>query len=103
MSQSLHDLTKRLHDDGWARHVTAIRLLEDRERLAAEVNDHPLTVDDFTNDLTGRDGLERLLHWASPALAADLQLRVDAADERYREGTVEDGGAALGRHCASMR
>ena len=72
----------------WPRNTDAV----------AEVADYELTIDDFTNDLTGRDGLELLLDWASPPLAADLRLRVDAVDVQYREGTVEDGGEALGRY-----
>jgi hypothetical protein len=96
--RELQDLTTRLHDGGWATHVTAMRLVQGWERLAREVADYPLTIDDFTNDLTGRDGLELLLDWASPELAAELRRRVEPADALYREDTSDDGGAALSRY-----
>ena len=99
--RELGELTQRLRDAGWASHVTATRLLESWEKLASEVANYALTIDDFTNDLTGRDGLQLVLGWASPALVEALGQRVDAADHRYRACTTEDGGAALSRYFRS--
>jgi hypothetical protein len=76
---------------------TATRLVEDWERLVHEVGDYPPSIDDYTNELTGRDGLALLLDWPSPAWRDELRQRVEAADGQYRESTVEDGGSGLER------
>jgi hypothetical protein len=91
-------LTARLHAAGWASHVTIERLLQAWDQLAADVADYPDGIDDYTNDLTGRDAIDQALGWASPALEMVLRQRVDAADARFRAVTVEDGGAAVGRY-----
>jgi hypothetical protein len=57
-----------------------------------------LTIDDYTNDLTGRDALEQVMERASPTLAAVLDERVSAADQRFRSATSDDGGIAVGRY-----
>lgn len=90
-------LTERLHAGGWASHVTVDRLLRGWEQLAGEVVDYPATIDDYTNDMTGRDALELLLQWASPELEPMLQRRVASADRRFIANTVEDGEGAVGR------
>jgi hypothetical protein len=90
-------LEGRLHQEGWADHVTVDRLLDDWERVANDVDDYALEIDDYINDLTGRDALELLIGWASPDLGLDLLARVEPADERFRSVTTEDGGDAVGR------
>jgi hypothetical protein len=69
----LDALIDRLHAEGWSQHTRPIELLFGWERLAEEVSNYRLTIDDFTNDLTARDGLELLLGWASPLLAEELE------------------------------
>ncbi len=91
-------LTRRLHEQGWASHVTVGRLLQEWEQLAGEVAAYKLTIGDYTNDLTTRDALEQVIAWASPTFAALLRSRVDRADERFKEATSADGGAAVGRY-----
>jgi len=81
--RELDDLTTRLHDSGWSNLVSVERLVEQWERLATEVETYKLTIDDFTNDLTSRDGLDLVLAWAAVPLAANLRPRIDAADARY--------------------
>jgi hypothetical protein len=84
-----------LRDDGWSSFVTVNGLLRNWSQLSAEVPDYPGTIDDYTNDLTSRDGLEMALQRCSPALRPLLQDRVESSDARYRSGTTYDGGAAL--------
>ena len=50
--RELGDLTQRLRDAGWASHVTATRLLQSWEKLASEVANYALTIDDFGEALT---------------------------------------------------
>ena len=93
-----NELTQRLHECGWASHVTVGRLLRDWEQLASEVGTYKLTIDDYTNDLTSRDALDHVIGWASPPFAEALRDRVEPADERFKAATVEDNGVAVGRY-----
>jgi hypothetical protein len=58
VTAELDRLTARLHAEGWADHVSVERLIGGWQQLAREVGDYPLTIDDFTNDVSGRDALE---------------------------------------------
>lgn len=73
-------------------------LLDGWERLSQEVEAYPLTIDDYTNDLTGRDALELVLDWAAEPLRNRLRARVTAAYERFREATDEDRTSVVGRY-----
>ena len=64
-----------------------------QDKVTREVNTYRLTIDDVTNDLTGRDAVALLLDWASPALRDELQQRVETGpslsrshDRRRRRG-----------------
>jgi hypothetical protein len=92
------ELTARLRDAGWASQVTVERLLQDWEQLAGEVGNYVLTIDDYTNDLTARDGLDQVLQWASDALGSVLKDRIAPADERFMAATRHDNGQAVGRY-----
>jgi hypothetical protein len=95
----LEELGQQLRNRGWADHVSVERLLRDWQQLASEVGTYRLTIDDFPNDLTSRDGLEEvLLRCPSEALREKLRSGVNAADEQYCEATREDGGAALSNY-----
>jgi hypothetical protein len=73
-------------------------LIRDWQQLAGEVADYPLTIDDYTNDVTGRDALDLVLNWASDHTKAVIRPAVFEADERFKESTVDDSGKAISRH-----
>ena len=97
-SAELDDIGCQMRSEGWADHVTVLRLLADWESLAKSVDRHPLTIDDYTNDLCSRDGLDLALRRASPSVRAKLQSCVDQADREFTFRTGEDAGSALGRY-----
>jgi hypothetical protein len=88
----------RLRASGWASFVTVDRLVEDWCQFADEAGQYQLTVDDYTNDLTARDGIELALHECPPVLRGRLQAVIDAADERFRAGTVDDAEGSVARY-----
>ena len=91
-------LTERLRNDGWAPHVTVERLIRDWQRLADEVSAYPMTIDDYTNDVSGRDALELILSLASANTVAVIGPPIADADARFRDGTTDDGGKAISRY-----
>jgi hypothetical protein len=97
-SEEASALTQRLHDEGWASHVTVGGLLQGWEQLAAEVASYDATIDDYTNDLTGRDAVELVLDWASEGFRAWADERVTAADQQFRGRTEMDDEGAIGRY-----
>ena len=98
LQAEMKTLTERLHAEGWAAHVTAERLLSDWARLSEKVSSYSLTIDDYTNDLTGRDALDLVLSWASPELIDRLRPEIQRADKRFVEATVEDDRSLIGRY-----
>ena len=95
----LGDLSRQLRGKGWAANVPIERLLANWESLASQVNDYRLTIDDFTNDLTSRDGLEGALDLCRlDSFRERLMAAVEASDQKYRAATEEDGGAALSKY-----
>ena len=95
VTTELDRLTTRLQAEGWADHVRVERLIRDWQQLAREVGDYPLTIDDYTNDVTGRDALELVLQWASDRTAAVIGPAIAEADEQFRDSTVDDGGESV--------
>ena len=83
---------------GWADFVTVPHLLKEWRDFASNVSDYPLTVDDYTNDLTSRDGLEIVLAKCPEPLCARLKQAIGEADATFREGTIEDAAHALEAH-----
>ena len=88
----------RLRAAGWASFVTVERLMRDWRDLSEEAGQYPATVDDYTNDLTARDGLELALRECPPLLRDRLQAVIDAADERFKAGTVDDNEGRVARY-----
>jgi hypothetical protein len=94
----LDAIGERLRTRGWASFVTVEWLLADWKQLAGEVQSYGLTVDDYTNDLTTRDGLAIVILECPSALRDRLQAAIEDADVRFREGTVEDCDGLLGEY-----
>ena len=94
---TLDEIGRRLRADGWAAHVTVVRLLQDWQALAISADRYVLTVDDFTNDLTARDGLEIVLGWCEGTLHAKLKAPIEQADGEFIARTRDDDGSILGR------
>lgn len=94
----LDNIGRQMRSEGWADHVTVLGLLEDWESLSKSVDRYKLTIDDYTNDLCSRDGLEVALRRVAPSLRAKLQRSVDEADQEFAARTDDDAGAAVGRY-----
>jgi hypothetical protein len=92
----LDEIGRRLRADGWANHVTAAWLLAAWDKLAASVDGYELTIDDYTNDLMARDGLEWVLGASPPPLHAKLLSWIETADHAFLAGTQDDGDGVLG-------
>ena len=93
---ALDEIGRRLRAQGWAEHVTVARLLSDWRALASSVDRYRLTIDDYTNDLVSRDGLELVLAACTPPLLDRLR-PWDAADREFTERTDADPDEAIGR------
>lgn len=83
---------------GWADHVTVLKLLDDWQRLSTSVDRYEFTIDDYTNDLCSRDGLDVALRRAAPSVRIKLQRHIDLADREFVARTRDDAGAAVGRY-----
>ena len=83
---------------GWAEHVRLEREIRVWARLAREVDAYDATVDDYTNDLCSRDYIAEFAARASSGLQRVIQERVGPVDETFRDGTVDDDDARLGRY-----
>ena len=81
-----------------ADHVTLPCLLSDWANCAADVNNPSWTVDDYTNDLCGRDLLDVAENLASDGLRSRLRTLLAEADREFLEGTVEDKEARLSNY-----
>lgn len=92
------EIDRDLRAQGWATHVTVDSLLRDSKQLAASVDRYEMTVDDYTNDLTARDGLELVLAMCQEPLRSKLRARVAAADDELRHRTMDDDEGAVGRY-----
>lgn len=88
----------QLHSEGVAGHVTVRGLLRTWSWLADQAADYGDSVDDYTNDLTTRDILERALVMAPEPLRALLSVEIEAADRRFRDSTVPDELGKLGQY-----
>jgi hypothetical protein len=93
----LDEIGRRLRADGWADHVTAAWLLTRWDELAASVDGYELTIDDYTNELMARDGLEWVLGTCPQPLRAKLLSWIETADLAFVAGTQDDGDGVVGR------
>ena len=96
---ALDEIGRQLRSEGWAQHVTIQSLLETWRDLALGVDQYECTIDDYTNDLCSRDGLELALSRADLPLSAKLLSVIEAADHEFCLRTAHDGGTAVGQYC----
>jgi hypothetical protein len=94
---ALDEIGRQLRADGWARHVTPAWLLATWDELSVTANGYELSIDDYTNDLLARDGIEWALSVCQPLFRAKLSSWVEAADRAFVAGTEEDAEGSLGR------
>ncbi len=87
-----------LRAKGWARHVTVDWLLREWQTLSVSVDRYIHTIDDYTNDLTGRDALEIVLMECPEPLRSELEVLIGRADSEFVARTKEDSGCTLGRY-----
>jgi len=87
-----------LRAQGWARHVTVDGLLREWQTLCVSVDRYTLTIDDYTNDLCGRDGLEIALMECPEHLRSRLGVLIGRADKEFVARTEEDSNCTLGRY-----
>lgn len=95
---ALDRIGEQLRAAGWAQHVSVPRLLKTWIAVSWEVDSYTLTIDDYTNDLCARDGLEIALSAADVGLRTKLLAIVSQADRAFIARTVDDEGVAVGRH-----
>ena len=87
-----------LRESGWAEHASLEREMLTWTRLAHEVSDYAMTVDDYTNDLCSRDYLADALSSATDAWRVVISARIAPPDDLFRASTVDDVEGRLGRH-----
>lgn len=95
---TLDRIDGRLRAQGWAKHVTTVRLLRDWQALCTSVNRYRGTIDDYTNDLTTRDGLEVVLRECDEPLRTKLVTLIEQADGEFLAATQVDTGRVLRRY-----
>jgi hypothetical protein len=93
----LDEIGRRLRADGWANHVTAAWLLTTWDKLSTSVDGYELTIDDYTNELMARDGLEWALGACPQPLRVKLLSWIETADRAFVAGTQDDNDSVLGR------
>lgn len=93
----LRGIDKQFHAEGWASHVTVDYLLREWRALSGTVGGYSFTIDDYTNDLTTRDGLELVLANCQVPLHAKLHAHITRSDEIFLAGTEPDTGESLGQ------
>jgi hypothetical protein len=94
----LNEIGQRLRAEGWAEHVTVERLLRNWHRLSVSVDRYIMTVDDYTNDLTARDGLEIVLTKCPERLGTKLRAHIELADQEFLARTLDDVEHTLGHY-----
>jgi hypothetical protein len=93
----LDSIGASLQSRGWAKFITVERLIRDWQRVARRAGDYQDTVDDYTNDLTARDGLAIVLSECPSPLRERLRPLIDDADNCFRDGTIDDQEGRLSR------
>ncbi len=95
---ALDEIGRRLRAQGWADHVTVYRLLSSWREVASTADHYHSTIDDYTNDVTSRDGIELVLAACAPPLRDKLLHWVEATDGEFVARTIDDPGEAIGRY-----
>lgn len=93
----LAGVTRRLQAAGRMHHGSVERYLRDWATFAGMVGDSRSMTYEFAEYLDRRDALEEAVGECSVPLAERLRTHLEAADERYRGSTAEDGGRSLAR------
>lgn len=86
----------QLHAQGRPRHVTVAGLIGSWWQVATSVDSYPEAIDDYTNDLTGRDLIEEALAALAEEVQLPLRAVVDGADDEFRARTAPDGAELVG-------
>ena len=94
---ALAEISRRLHVQGWA--VTVAWMLAEWHELSLSVDGYDFSVDDYTNDLIARDGLEWALAECQQPLRAKLLSWIEVADREFIAGTQDDVDGALEHFC----
>src|SRR5579862_2253670 len=95
---TLDEIGAQLRARGWADHVTVPYLIRQWDRLSACIDRYTLTVDEYTNDLTSRDGLEIVVAECDEPLRSKLDLYVMHADREFLARTRDDIEGFVGRY-----
>jgi hypothetical protein len=84
---------------GRKRQITAETLFDGWSSLVAKLErGYAGGVDDYANDLRGRDLLDELAHSSPASLRIKLEAVLEPLDERFRSATVADDGKALSQY-----
>ncbi|WP_343713668.1 hypothetical protein [Inquilinus sp.] len=94
----LDEIERNLHAHGWATHVTVVRLLQGWQSLSLSLDLYTGTIDDYTNDLTGRDALAIVLAECPEPLHSKLKNLVDNFDGEFAARTQDDTECLLIRY-----
>jgi hypothetical protein len=87
--ESVHAAVNAMTAAGW-RETTLNAAVAGWQQLVERVEEgYSLTVDDYTNDLSVRVWLERVLPMLTPTLQDSLGGRLAPLDDRFRVATVE--------------
>jgi hypothetical protein len=91
----LDGIDRHLRAQGWAKHSTVEWLLREWRTLSTTVDRYKLTIDDYTNDLTSRDGLEIVLANCHGPLQSKIRAHIEQSDQQFLARTEEDTRKAL--------
>jgi hypothetical protein len=91
----LDEIGAQLRARGWAGFVTVAWLVRDWRILAQRASEYAFTVDDYTNDLTARDGLEIVLAGCPEPLRTKLKSAIEETDKKFLAGTQDDATRSL--------
>lgn len=94
----LDDISDRLRAQGWAKHVSIESLLADWRAFSVSVTHDAMTVEDYTNELIVRDGLEIVLAECPETLRLKVEHALRKADTEFLALTQEDLGRTLERY-----
>jgi hypothetical protein len=91
-------IEQALRTEGWTDRAGLRRALRNWARLAAEVSRYTGAVDDYTNDLTQRDYLDKVWLRASNDLREEIESETAGPDEVFRGSTADDAEHRLGSY-----
>ncbi|MES2171968.1 MAG: hypothetical protein V4479_14805 [Actinomycetota bacterium] len=80
----------RLKQGSWADHITIVKLLTNWSLLPVTVATGHWDLDDYVNDLFGRDALQEILEHDSAVLVERIAPIIEKADDVFRAETTTD-------------